>query len=165
MNALQIYMQETAKEEIMTMNFLQDRGLISDECVHSCDVASADQDRAIKALIHDSLFGESGMTAEFMHTYKVKYQDAETGETKIEPIEGVDAGSAFARCQKQHPGATMLQCTREQVTCGKVIAWTEYCAPAVQRDPLREPRPCRTPRKDEKDGVMPFYDECISERQ
>lgn len=34
----------------------------------------------------------------------------------------------------------------------------------MQYDPVKEPRKWRAPKRNERDGVMPFYDEALSEK-
>ena len=98
-----------------------------------------------------------------MHRYHVQFEDE--GETVWEAIDAVDPGGAFARCQKLHPTAKMLQAQRQGVEgisfgAGGV---TRYEAPRVQRAPKTEPRPPRPPRPTDRDGIMPFYDEVVRE--
>lgn len=94
-----------------------------------------------------------------MHTYQIKFTDDE-GE-HFERVESCDPGSAFARCQKAHPGAVMVEAARRETSQGRTVAYTAYPAPPVQRDPVKEPRPCCAPHRDELDGIMPFYDEVV----
>lgn len=68
-----------------------------------------------------------------------------------------DAGTAFAKCQKDNPGARMVRARAFSGVPPYVgEMWHDY--PPVQRDPKPEPRPARAPKPDELDGVMPFYD-------
>lgn len=95
-----------------------------------------------------------------MYAYKVKYRD-ETGD-HFANIEGVDPGNAFAKCQKLHPGALVLQAIRQHAKSG----WKMVVdAPPIQRDAHREPRPAGPPKSSDRDGVMPFYDEVIGSRR
>lgn len=95
-----------------------------------------------------------------MHTYQIRFTDDE-GE-HFERVEGCDPGSAFARCQKAYPGAVMVEAVRQQIDHnGNLVAKTVHPALPVQRDAQKEPRPCRAPHKDERDGIMPFYDEVV----
>lgn len=96
-----------------------------------------------------------------MHIYKVKYRDKD-GAEHFDSVEGCSPGNAFAKCQKANPGAVMLEVIRSQVdTKGRVVAQTRYEALPVQRDPVKEPKPFRAPKRDEKDGTMAFYDDVI----
>lgn len=56
-NALQRYLLETHRNEVEAMNWLQDRGLISDLCIGAEDVAEGDASRAVGELAHEALFG------------------------------------------------------------------------------------------------------------
>lgn len=86
------------------------------------------------------------------------------GKQKQEVIHDCkDAGTAFAKCQTANPGAKMLHCTAEGGV-GVSRGVIEYDPPPVQRDPGKQPRPCRAPKPDEKDGVMPFYDSVLSQK-
>ena len=96
-----------------------------------------------------------------MHKYTVKYVD-DQNQTKTHRIEAVDPGQAFAKCQQYHPGAAMLSALRSGRAGGE--ASTTYAPPPVQRDPVKEPRPCRPPKRDELDGTMPFYNQVLGER-
>lgn len=73
------------------------------------------------------------------------------------------AGVAFAQCQIEHPGARMLkaQCHGQY---GNADGHTDFEPPPVQRDPVKEPKPCRLPKPDEREDVMPFYDEVQQHR-
>lgn len=97
-----------------------------------------------------------------MHHYEVKFL-TKGGREKIEQFEACDPGNAFARCQKLFPGATMLAAIRDGGFMGG-SGRTIFSPPPVQRDPIKEPRPARAPRQNERDGIMPFYDEVIGER-
>lgn len=55
----------------------------------------------------------------------------------------------------------MLQAVRRQLRLGEVVGATVYNPPPVQRDPVKEPRPCRALKPTEKDGTMPFYDSVV----
>lgn len=98
-----------------------------------------------------------------MHTYKVEFTN-EVGEGIWESIEAPGPGEAFAKCQKLHPGAIMLQAVRRQLRAGEVVGATVYNPPPVQRDPVKEPHPFRVPKPSEKDGTMPFYDSVVNPR-
>lgn len=98
-----------------------------------------------------------------MHIYKVKYRDKD-GAERFDSIEGCSPGNAFAKCQKANPGATMLSAVRDGVFQGS-YGRTEYSAVAVQRDPVKEPKPFRAPKPDEKEGTMAFYDNVLSRRE
>jgi hypothetical protein len=95
--------------------------------------------------------------------YDVVFRTPE-GEIKAITYWGLpNPGVAFAQCQKENPGCTMLHATAKS-KIGDSLAKTDYDPPPVQRDPVKPPRPYRALKPDEKDGVMPFYDEVKSER-
>lgn len=71
---------------------------------------------------------------EIMNTYTVTYNLEET--TFSDKIDAQNAGEAFGKCQKRNPGATMLKAHRE----GHSGGFTQYEPPAVQRDPVTEPK-------------------------
>ena len=68
-----------------------------------------------------------------------------------------NAGTAFAKCLKENPTAVLVKAWVQGVSGG----YCEFDPPAVQRAPRVEPRPARALKPDEKDGVMPFYDEVL----
>lgn len=94
--------------------------------------------------------------------YDVEFETAE-GEMQTAQYHSVNPGAAFALCQKANPGCTMLHATAHSGVQG-FEARTDYEPPPVQRDPIKEPKPCRAPKPDEKDGTMPFYDQVKSEK-
>lgn len=72
-----------------------------------------------------------------------------------------DAGMAFAQCQKDHPNCKMVRATAMSGTPPyNATMEHEYPSP-MQRPHVEEPRPARAPTADERDGVMPFYDEVL----
>lgn len=75
-----------------------------------------------------------------------------------------DPGQAFAWCQQQFPGCKVVSAVAYGTVNGVVTGQTHYDAPPVQRDPVKEPRKFRVPTRNERDGIMPFYDEALSER-
>lgn len=87
-----------------------------------------------------------------------------TGETKTTTYQDCEnAGIAFTQCQQENPGCTMLHAT----ACSSVKGFegrTDYEPPPIQRDPVKTPRPYRRPKRNALDGVMPFYDEALSEK-
>lgn len=92
--------------------------------------------------------------------YQVEYRNDGDSQSKYEEFDTCkDAGMAFARCQKLHPGAKMIHCMAFNEETGYGTAQMPHDPPPVQRDPVKEPRPCRAPKPNERDGVMPFYDE------
>lgn len=89
--------------------------------------------------------------------YQVEFK--EDGKQAFEDFENCDsAGFAFAKCQKLHPNAQMIHCTASSGIDG-FEAKMEHDYVPVQRPPEKPVRPARPPKPDEKDGVMPFYDE------
>ena len=57
----------------------------------------------------------------------------------------------------------MLKCIASSGISG-FEAFTEYEAPPVQRDPLKRIRSFHAPKKTDKNGVLPFCDEVVSEK-
>lgn len=93
-----------------------------------------------------------------MHVYHIKFRTPE-GTYETEEVDGCDPGNAFAKCQKAHPGAVMLMGTRQH----RIKKWRiTYEPPPIQRDAEKQPRPARPPKRTERDGIMPFYDEAQS---
>lgn len=70
-------------------------------------------------------------------------------------------GAAFAACQKIHPEAKMLKAWVEGAIeiQGSNCGYQEWEAPPVQRQPVKEQRPSRALKPDEKGCEFPFYDE------
>lgn len=94
--------------------------------------------------------------------YYVDYEEG--GAQKQEKfLDCQDAGMAFALCQKAHPLGKMLHCRASSGITG-LEAHIDYDPVPVQRDPVKEPRPARAPRKTEREGVMPFFDQAESHR-
>lgn len=99
------------------------------------------------------------LTEIFMHIYTVKFSTGEGQQSTR--LEARDPGCAFAKCQRENPGAIMLECVRQSTWQGQIEAITRYEPPPVQRDPAPEPKPFRMPAKNDKDGAFPFYDEVV----
>lgn len=92
--------------------------------------------------------------------YEVDYEL--DGKIETQTFRGCrDAGMAFAKCQKDNPGAKMLHCIASSGT-GIFIGKTEYEPPPVQRDPVKAPLPPSALKPDEEECRMPFYDETLS---
>lgn len=100
------------------------------------------------------------------------YVDYEEGGAKKQDkfLDCKDAGMAFALCQKAHPlGRKLIRlagCCIAEALSGitGLGAHIDYDPVPVQRDPIKEPRPARAPKKAEREGVMPFFDESESYR-
>lgn len=93
--------------------------------------------------------------------YTVQYEQ-DGKQRSVEYSECKDAGMAFSWCQKEFPESKMLHATAHS-GIGGYEARTEY-EPPFQRDPVKPPRAFRAPRRNERDGIMPFYDEALSEK-
>lgn len=89
--------------------------------------------------------------------YTIEYQDEEGVHTEEHPDCG-NVGTAFALCLKKHPGAKLIKGRTERFLVGHEL-WIDYTPPPTQRDPVTEPLSARKPKRDDKEGVMPFYDE------
>lgn len=91
--------------------------------------------------------------------YEVDYVDVD-GKARVQKVPDCkDAGMAFAKAQKEHPGARMVSCRAFCRDTGYGEAQIFHEAPPVQRDPIREPRPAGPPKATDRDGIMAFYDE------
>ena len=96
-----------------------------------------------------------------MHNYKVEFID--DGETEVKSIDADNPGHAFYKCQREFPLATMIKCWREGTRMAE--AYTEYLPPRVQRDPVPEPKPPGPMKRNDRSCVLPFYDECLSQKK
>ena len=88
--------------------------------------------------------------------YKVSF--ILNGEQRVDKFEATSAGRAFAKCLLANPGCELVKAWRE----GKYRdgeGYTEFEPPKIQRQPVPEPHPFRTPRPNEKVGEFPFYDQ------
>lgn len=94
--------------------------------------------------------------------YDVEFKTP-TREVKSKTYHVANPGVAFAECQKDNPGCTMLHATAQSGIPG-FVGRTDYEPPPVQRDPVTLPRPACAPKPNDKDGVMPFYDAVKSEK-
>lgn len=88
--------------------------------------------------------------------YLIEYVD-KAGFLQSESLVAVDPGSAFAKCQKKYPGATMKKAKCYGRTQGGE-GWATFDPPRVQRDPLPEPRVPRPLKPDDRSCVFDFYD-------
>lgn len=87
--------------------------------------------------------------------YRVDYElEGETYTQKN--IWCSNPGAAFAACQKAHPDAKMI---KAWVEGAKGFGYQEWDTPPVQRQPVKDPRPPRALKPEEKGCEFPFYDE------
>lgn len=75
-----------------------------------------------------------------------------------------DVGMAFAWCQEEFPGCKVLHAVAYGRLAGQINGETHYEPPPAQRDPVKEPRKFRAPKRNERDGIMPFYYEALSQK-
>jgi hypothetical protein len=73
-------------------------------------------------------------------------------------------GVAIAECQKMFPKAKMIKAWIDG-SWKDGYGYTEFLAPPVQRDPVKEPKPYHAPKRNDREGVMPFYDEVLIEAE
>lgn len=94
--------------------------------------------------------------------YEVIYELA--GKRKTQRYQDCrDAGMAFGWCLKDFPEAKLIECFASSGLPG-YEAEMHHLPPPVQRPPVKEPHKFRAPKRNEKDGIMPFYETCLSEK-
>lgn len=94
--------------------------------------------------------------------YNVEFKTP-TGETKIAEYWVDNPGAAFAQCLIDNPDCTLLHATGG-IKQGEYAGRIDYEPPPVQRGIVKQPRRYRRSKRHERDGIMPFYDEALSEK-
>lgn len=93
--------------------------------------------------------------------YNVDYELEGRSKTQV-GVWASDPGKAMAICLKEHPGAKIIKAWKEALSGN---GFQEWFPPPVHREPVKEPRPARALKPNERGCEMPFYDEVVGRRK